>query len=226
LDVARKRSSGGGERAVRLGRIGRAEDGVPRDEEVAARGASLVDRLERDSAVHLEHDLGRQQLAQLGEPGGRGGDVALASPARVDAHQQAEIDDVGDRLDRLDRSAGVDHDPCRAAELADQLEPVVDVRSRLGVDGYDVGARFRERLDLPLRAVDHQVYVENRAAAVDELAQRFDDERPDRDRGDEVTVHHVDVDHLRARVEDHRHVPAQVGEVRREDRRRDVGTWN
>ena len=40
----------------------------------------------------------------------------------------------GDRLDRLDRRARVDHDARRAAELADQLERVVDVRRRLGMD--------------------------------------------------------------------------------------------
>ncbi len=77
---------------------------------------------------------------------------------------------------------------------------VVDVRRRLRVDGDHVGARLGERLDLALGPLDHEVAVEDPAAAVHELPDRGDDQRPDRDRRDEVAVHHVDVDHARAGV--------------------------
>ena len=61
--------------------------------------------------------------------------------------------------------------PAAAAVLADHLQRVVDVRRRLGVDGDHVGARLRERLDLALGPLDHQVAVEDAAALVDELAR-------------------------------------------------------
>src|SRR5258708_9426628 len=75
--VAKRRLETRVERAVRLGRIVRAEDARARDEQVATGSASLVDRLERDAAVDLEHDFGREQLAQPGEALGGGRDVAL-----------------------------------------------------------------------------------------------------------------------------------------------------
>ena len=86
----------------------------------------------------------RQQRTQAARPARRARDVALPAPARIDAHQEAEVDDLGDRLDRLDGRAGVDHDAGGAAELADQLQRVVDVRRRLGVDRDHVRARLGE----------------------------------------------------------------------------------
>ena len=47
------------------------------------------------------------------------------------------------------------------------------------------------------------------------------DQRPDRDRRDEVAVHHVEVDHPRAGVHHLVDLGAEPGEVGREDRRRD-----
>ena len=49
-------------------------------------------------------------------------------------------------------------------------------------------------------ALDHQVDVDRAAGLVDLVRDRARDQRPDRDRGDEVAVHHVDVDDPRARV--------------------------
>src|SRR5579864_5725462 len=71
------------ERAVGLGRVVGAEDARACDEQVAAGGARLVDRLERDATVDLEHDRGGEQLAQPGEAAGRRRDVALPAPAGI-----------------------------------------------------------------------------------------------------------------------------------------------
>ncbi len=54
-------------RNAAAGSVG-AEDARAGDEELGAGVARLVDRLERDAAVDLEHDLGGQQRAQAGEP--------------------------------------------------------------------------------------------------------------------------------------------------------------
>ena len=58
---ARKPLEPGRERLEGGGGVGGAEDARAGDEELGAGGAGLVDRLERDAAVDLEHDLGRQQ---------------------------------------------------------------------------------------------------------------------------------------------------------------------
>ena len=126
----------------------------------------------------------------------------------------------------VDRRSRVDHDAGVAARVADHLQRVVDVRRRLGVHGDHVGAGLRERLDLPLGPLDHQVAVEDPAARVDEVADRLDDQRPDRDRRDEVPVHHVDVDHLRAGVHHELDLLGELREVAGEERRRDLAARN
>ena len=134
------------------------------------------------------------------QPLGRLGDVALAAPAGVDAHQQAEVDDLRDRLDGLDRRARVDHDPGGAAGLADRL------RARSGCAASPPGGSVITSAPAFANASTWRsgrsiIRWQSRiaAAAVHELADRLDDQRADRDRRDEMPVHHVDVDHLRAR---------------------------
>src|SRR5258708_11081692 len=70
--VAKRRLETRVERAVRLGRIVRAEDARARDEQGATGGARLVDRLERDAARDLEPHFRRGQGAQPGEDLGAG----------------------------------------------------------------------------------------------------------------------------------------------------------
>src|SRR5262249_46664393 len=77
-----------------------------------------------------------------------------------------------------------------------------------------------ERLDLVLRAVDHQVHVEPAAGAVHVVAQRLDHLRTHRDRRNEVPVHHVAMDHARARVHHGLHLLPHPRPVGREYRRR------
>ena len=70
------------ERLERSSRIGGTEHARPRHEHVAAGVARLVDRVERDPAVDLEHDLGRQQLPQPREPARWRTGCSAARPSR------------------------------------------------------------------------------------------------------------------------------------------------
>ena len=56
---------------------------------------------------------------------------------------------------------------------------------------------------------------------VHQVGQRPDDQRPEGDRRDEMTVHHVDVDHPGAGVEHLLDLRPETREVRRQDRRSD-----
>ena len=116
---------------------------------------------------------------------------------------------------------GVDRDAGQAAELADRGQGAVGVRGRLEVEGDRVGAGLGEGLDLALRLLDHQVDVERAAGVVDLVGDRGGDQRPDRDRRDEMAVHHVEVDHPGAGVHHLGELGAELREVGREDRGRD-----
>ena len=72
---------------------------------------------------------------------------------------------------------------------------------------------------MALGALHHQVDVQPAARPADLVAQRLYDQRTDRDRRDEVAVHHVDVDDAGTRLHDGGDLIAQACEVGREDRR-------
>ena len=76
--------------------------------------------------------------------------------------------------------------------------------------------------DVLLGALDHQVHVDEAVLGVHAVAQRLHHQRPHGQRGDEVPVHDVDVDHARAGVEDRVDLLAQPREVGGEDARRDA----
>jgi hypothetical protein len=118
--------------------------------------------------------------------------------------------------------AGVERDAGRRAGLADQVQRVVDVGRRLDVERDVVGAGLEELGNDALGPVDHEVHVED-GLGRQRLAQGRDDERAERDRRDEVPVHHVAVDEPRPGGHDLLDLRGQAREVGREDRRRDAG---
>jgi hypothetical protein len=72
------------------------------------------------------------------------------------------------------------------------------------------------------KPLDHEMAVEDSAPAVDELADRGDDQRPDRDRGHEMAVHDVDVHHASPGIHHRVHLVGQSREVAGQERRRDL----
>jgi hypothetical protein len=122
-----------------------------------------------DAAVHrdLDRPLADQglDLAHLGK--GRR-DEGLAAEARVDRHDQDEVEVVQDPFDGLERRRGVQRHPGLGAGLPDLVEGAVQVRAGLGVD---------EGLDIALGLDDHQVDVERQARA---LPDRLEHGRADR----------------------------------------------
>ena len=148
-----------------------------------------------DAAVDLDHRVRRrQERAQALDLRGRGVEERLAAPARVDGHAEHEVHVGGDGGDGLGRRAGVERQAGAAARVAHGGQRVVHVRRRLHVQRDPVRPGVRERLHVALRALDHQVHVDDRAGRVHLLGDRLHDERAHRDRRHEVPVHHVDVD--------------------------------
>ena len=73
-------------------------------------------------------------ITQLGQGAG---DEALAAEARVDRHQQDDIQLVHQVVKVVQRRGRVEHQAGLAAQIADQLQTAVDVLGSFGVEGDD-----------------------------------------------------------------------------------------
>ena len=193
-------------------------------EQRRARADQLRDVLEPDPAVDLDRHLGREQLPEPLHPAGRLRQVRLARVARVDAHAEHEIGAAGRGSHLLGGALGVERDAERQAELARlrldgrQLAPDDFI-----VDGHAVRPGLRERLEVLVRVLGHQVDVEDSAPLAEQRRDRLQDDRPDRDRLDEVPVADVELEDLGAGVEQLGQLVAEPREVGRVDGRLDLG---
>jgi hypothetical protein len=68
-----------------------------------------------------------------------------------------------------------------------------------------------------LWVLDHQMRIDDRPGRVDPVGDGSKNDRSKADRGDEVTIHDVDVDHPGARGEHLLDLSAEAGEVGRHD---------
>ena len=145
------------------------------------------------------------------------GNEALAAEARKDRHAQHQVDvaEVGlHRLERRVRVEGQARPQAQPAHLRDELVRVAD----FDVHRAAVGAGIGEVLQVPPGLGHHEVTVEEQRRVA---PQRRHHGRPDGDIGDEVPVHHVDVEPVGGL----RHLPHLLGqqaEVSRQHRRRDA----
>src|SRR5262245_56206034 len=177
-----------------------------------------------NSSVDLYGDVVGKVLAQLGDAIERLGHQLLSRQPGMDAHAEHEVRPVrrgdGVRGGGL-RIEGDSHAEIETPSLSDGLG-----RLALGLDmeGDTVAAGRLDLLEVPLRIGDHQVTVEDAPTVMDEIGDRLDHDRSDRDLGDEVTVSHVVVEDPSAGVEQRFELRTQGREVARVDRRLDLDT--
>ena len=174
-----------------------------------------------DPAVDFDGDV----EAELGDALGDGFDLAqlavdelLPAEARIDAHDQDEVDVLEHIIEHLGRGRGVERDAGLLAEPLDPLDRAVEVRAGLGMDGDDVGARLGEGVEERVDRRDHQMDVERLGGV---RAKRFDHRRADGEVGHEMPVHHVDVHPVGAGRVHRAHFLAEPGEIGGQDRRGD-----
>ena len=98
------------------------------------------------------------------------------------------------------------------------MQRTVEMLGRFGLDGDAVGAGVGEGFEIGVDRLDHQMAVERLVAV---RAQRRHHRRAESDVGHEMAVHHVEVDPVGARRRDVAHLLAEIGEVGRQDRRRE-----
>ena len=84
------------------------------------------------------------------------------------------------------------------------------------VEAHPVRARVGEGVDVAVGVLDHQVDVQRQPGGA---ADRLDHRRADRDVGDEVPIHHVEVEERRPAALGPRDLLGEAAEVRGEDRR-------
>ena len=103
------------------------EHGRARDQHIGAGLHHARRGLRRDAAVDLDVDRrGRRPArARRGDLVERGRNEGLAAEAGIDRHDEDQIDDVDDMLDRCYRRAGIERDAGLLAERADRLQRAV-----------------------------------------------------------------------------------------------------
>ena len=92
---------------------------------------------------------------------------------------------------QVGRRGRIEHQPGLAAVVADQREAAVDVARCFRVKRDHIGAGLGERGDQRIDRFDHQVDVDG---DINVRADGFADKRPDRQIGDVVVVHHIEMD--------------------------------
>ena len=117
-------------------------------------------------------------------------DELLGTPAGIDAHHDQQVGVLQHRLDEDEGAAGIQTDPRTQTGLANCVQHPVDVPGRFDVDRQAVGAGVAKSLDGALGVLDHQVDVKGQLRVASAM---FDRARPDRDRWNEVSIHHVEV---------------------------------
>ena len=98
-----------------------------------------------------------------------------------------------------------------------------EVLDRLVVEGDAVGAGLAKGAKVPLRRLDHQMDVDEAAAAVNQASDRLEHDRADDDRFDEVPVAHVVVEDARPRGEQFVDLLSESREVGRIEGGLDLG---
>ncbi len=131
-------------------------------------------------------------------------------------HDEQEVDLPEVRLDCVVRRLRLEGETAPQSERCDLGEQRLSV-AEFDVHAEAVRAGLRERVQQPPRVVDHQVAIEEHLGV---RTERGNDRRTDRQVGDVVAVHAVDVQQLDVTA-NARDVGCEVREVGGKDRRRD-----
>ena len=136
----------------------------------------------------------------------------------MDGHHQRFVDFVEIRIENLHRSLRIQHDRRLATERTNALELDVKIAVRLDVDLNRLRAGLRERLEIEIRTVHHQMDVPIEVRR--DLAAERDDVRTERHVRNERRIHDVDVKCLRPRCLGAEDVVRQMAVIRGQQRRK------
>src|SRR2546421_594648 len=144
------------------------EYGAAGDEGVGTGRRDALDVLGLDAAVDLEPDVparGVDEFARALHLLQRRVNEALAAKARVDAHDEHEIDLVENVLEYLERGCRIEGQPRPAARRLDQAQRPIHVRRGFGMEADQVGTGGGEGVDERIHRLHHQMHVQRRVWA-------------------------------------------------------------
>ena len=174
--------------------VGSLEYGVAGDEDIDAGVFEDAAGLEVDAAVALYHGVGAavgDHLAEAADLVGHGWDELLRAEARIDCHDESQVDVADDLFEDGEGGAWIDGYAGQHACFVYLLYGAVQVRAALLVHGHDAGAEFGQGVAPLLGMYDHQVYVEGE---LDFALDGGHHGEAKRDVGHETAVHHVEVE--------------------------------
>ena len=93
-------------------------------------------------------------------------------------------------IERLYRGPWIEGNPRFLSERLHSLNRTMKMRSGFRMNGQDIGARFRERIEERVDGSDHEMNIERQFTVP---AKRFDDSRTDGEVRNEMAIHDVDV---------------------------------
>ena len=145
------------------------------------------------TAIPQAEPLGADRLREPFHAGQRVGEERLAAPAGVHRHDEDEVAEAHRLVEGRERRPRVDRHPRRRAPRPDELRESVKMRLRLHVDRDARRAGVEVLVERPERFLDHQMDVERDLRVPSERAE---DQGTDRQVGDEVPVHDVEMDEV------------------------------
>ena len=194
-------------------RVAVTENRIAGNQQLGSRFDDAAHCVVSDTAVHFnpitETELASKffEAANLAE---RVRDESLSAEAWIDAHDQHMVHHAEDRYEQVDLGVGIDDDGRLHLVLGDEFEGAVQVAARLVVDADPVRAGVGKGGDKLVGVLNHQVAIERQFRM---FPERGDDGRADGDIGDEVAIHHIDVDHGAATALGRGDFVGQAGEV-------------
>ena len=200
------------------------KDGVSRDQPLSPRLADGRGGRGIDPSVDFEDRGAGVPVGQFpgsSEPFESDWHERLSTESGLDAHDEDEVDVLDPSFDqrievaqRPNGNTQSDPEPMSLRGHGGRID------LQLGVHGALIGSGFGERFEIGQGIGDHEVRVEKGTGV---RADRFYQRRTERDVGDEVPVHDIEMEHLGTGTFYGADVSTQRGKVRTENRWEDTG---
>jgi hypothetical protein len=121
----------------------------------------------------------------------RVGNKFLAAEAGVHAHDQDVVNEVEDLSESFYGRGGIKHYAGFASMRSDEVETAIEMDASLLMDGYPVGASFREFGNEEIGILDHEVTIER---DFELAAKRANHGWAYGEIGDKVAVHDIEME--------------------------------
>src|SRR5262249_50363145 len=139
----------------------------------------------------------------------------LAAETWIHAHHKNVVNQWKNLVEDIDRRGRVDHYSGLTAMRSDEMKRAIKMSASFLVNRDPIDSCSSQYWDKFVGVFDHKVTVEGNRRY---FAERGDNRRPDREIGNEVAVHYVNVQNRRSTLNGSLSFCAEAREVSRQDR--------